>query len=115
MARGNKNPSPATRFKPGNNGRPKEARDRLGRAFLYGLAADFDKDGIKAIEAVREKDPATYMRVIASILPKEIEITRPLDGLQDSELLTAIETLTDAMRAAAPPAPAEADEPRVMQ
>jgi hypothetical protein len=33
------------------------------------------------------------MRVCASILPKEIEISRPLDGLSDEDLTAMIEVL----------------------
>lgn len=111
MARGNKNPSPATRFKPGNNGRPKEARDRLSRGLLNALADDFEKNGVAAIEKVRDNDAPTYLRVVASIIPKEIEITRPLDGMDDGQLAQAIELLADVLRAQAPPIPEE--EPKV--
>jgi hypothetical protein len=104
----NKNPSPATRFQPGHDSRGKQkgARDRLSTKFLTALADDFEQNGAKALEEVRTKDPATYMRVCASILPKELEITtRPLDGLNDDQLVELIETLkavaVDGLRARA--------------
>jgi hypothetical protein len=106
----NPNPSPATRFKPGNNGRPKEARDRISRAFLTALADDFEQHGVGAIVKVREEDTANYLRVAASVIPKEIEITRPLDGMDDSELAKAIELLADVLRAQAPIPETEKDE-----
>ena len=36
------------------------------------MLADFEKNGIVAIEEVRETKPDQYLKVIASILPKEI-------------------------------------------
>lgn len=96
MAKGNPNPSPATRFSAENPGRAKQkgARDRLSTKFLTALADDFETNGAAVLEEVRKKDPATYMRVCASILPKEMEITsRPLDGLSDEDLAAAIEHL----------------------
>ena len=99
----------ATRFssqrQPVTNGRPREARDRLSRAFLYGLAGDFDKNGIWAIERVRKKDPATYLRVIASLQPKEFEVSDPLRAISDEKLAAAIETLANEIREKAPEAP----------
>lgn len=63
-------------WKPGQSGnpagRPKGARSKLGEAFLAGLLADFSKHGVIAIEEVREKRPHEYLKVVASILPKEI-------------------------------------------
>lgn len=65
-------------WKPGQSGnpagRPKGARSKLGEAFLQELAADFEKHGAEAIIAVREEKPDQYLKVIASILPKEIDI-----------------------------------------
>jgi hypothetical protein len=78
----NPNPSPATRFSAGNpsRGRQKGARDRFSAAFLTDFADDYEQHGKAAIQAVREKDPGTYMRVAASLLPKQVEIS------EDSEL-----------------------------
>ena len=62
------------RFKPGNPGRPKGSRNKLGEAFLKAMADDFEQHGIAAVEAVRTEKPDQYLKVIASILPKEIDI-----------------------------------------
>ncbi len=63
------------RFLTGNNGggRPKGARSKLGEVFLKELLADFVEHGAKAIIDVREDKPDQYLKVVASILPKEIE------------------------------------------
>jgi hypothetical protein len=67
-----------TRIKPGEvrnpAGRPKGARHKLGTAFLEAMLADFTKNGEDVIEKVRGEKPDQYLKVVASILPKEIEV-----------------------------------------
>jgi hypothetical protein len=85
-------------FKPGNPGRPKGARNRLGEQFLAALADDFDVHGKAAIETVRAERPQDYLKVVASILPKELNIkTDPLEELSDAELDRRIKQLAAAL------------------
>lgn len=69
-------PKKDTRFKPGQTGnpkgRPKGARSKLGEAFLEKLLDDFNQHGSVVIETVRVEKPDQYLKVVASILPKEI-------------------------------------------
>ena len=58
-------------FKKGEGGRPPGARNKLKASFLEILLADFEANGADAIRRVREEEPATYLKVIASLLPKE--------------------------------------------
>lgn len=74
-------------------GKPTGARTRLQGAFLYALAEDFEEHGKKAIQNCRTDDPAAYLRVVASLMPKEIELTRPFDDLTDEQLDAACEAL----------------------
>src|SRR5262245_36762420 len=39
-------------FKPGNPGRPKGSRNKLGEAFIQALAEDFERHGAEVIERV---------------------------------------------------------------
>lgn len=111
----NKNPSPATRFtsdkQPEKTGRSKEARDKLSRKFLHELAEHFEVNGRDAIARVCKDDPSRYIAAVAGVIPKEIEITRPLDGMDDGQLAQAIELLADVLRNQAPQIPE--DEPKV--
>lgn len=64
------------RFKPGTSGnpagRPKGARSRLGEQFVQCLADDFEVHGASVIERVRTTDPTAYIKVISSVLPREV-------------------------------------------
>jgi hypothetical protein len=69
---------PAHLYRPGQSGnplgRPKGSRNRLGEDFLRALADDFAEHGSEAIEDVRINSPKDYLKVIASLLPKGVEL-----------------------------------------
>jgi hypothetical protein len=71
-----------------NGGR---SRSALSRAFVQALKQDFDIHGPDVIAKAREEDPSGYLRIIASLLPKEVEVkTNRLDELSDEQLDAAI-------------------------
>lgn len=67
-------PSKEHQFKPGNLGRPKGSRNKLGEAFIEALYDDFREHGIEAVRACRATAPDVYLRVLASLMPKELAI-----------------------------------------
>ncbi len=71
---------------PVSPGRPKGSRNKLGEAFIHAMYEDFQEHGADTIIAVREGKPDQYLKVVASILPKEIEAGERL-----------AETLTDIL------------------
>lgn len=82
-------------FQPGQSGnpagRPLGARNKLGEAFLEALCADFQEHGVAAIQTVRAEKPDQYLKVIASILPKEFHVKDlSLDDMSDAELIAAL-------------------------
>ena len=69
------------------NGRPKGSKHKLSEEFVAALCEDFERHGIAAIERVRVEKPADYLRVIASVIPKEITVNpNPLEDMTDEEL-----------------------------
>ncbi len=72
-------------FKPGASGnpagRPKGARQRFSESFISAMAEDFQAHGARVIATVRKTDPASYLRVVASLQPKQLdhEFTPPSD------------------------------------
>jgi hypothetical protein len=84
------------RFLTGNSGggRPKGSRNRLGEQFLEALAQDFAEHGRQAIVACREEKPTEYVKVVASLLPKELLVRKdPVDELSDKEIADALDIL----------------------
>jgi hypothetical protein len=58
-------------------GRPKGARNRVSEKLLEFLEKDFAEHGADVIEAVRMKRPHEYLKVVASLMPKQLEIDAP--------------------------------------
>lgn len=82
------------RFVTGNigGGRDKGSRNKLGEAFIADMYEDWKHHGASAIERTREEKPDAYLKVIASILPKEISV-KQLDNLSDDELISRLREL----------------------
>lgn len=56
-------------------GRPKGSRDKLSERFYAEVAEDWYKHGSDVIRAVRENQPATYLQVVARLLPSSHEFS----------------------------------------
>ncbi len=78
-------------------GRPHGSRHKLSNDFLEALCNDFTEHGKQTIIGLRESDPATYVRVIASLQPKEVAITQPLADVPDDQLDEVIAIVRAAM------------------
>lgn len=86
-------------FKPGNPGRPKGSRNKLGEAFIAALHDDFIEHGTTVIEAVRSEKPDQYLKVIASILPKDVNLNvNQMDDMTDDQLVERIRRLDATIR-----------------
>lgn len=92
-------------------GRPKGARNRLGESFLTALEADFTEHGTKVIEAVRVERPHEYLKVVASLLPRQVEIKEgAFDGVADEQLAALIVAARSALGIAEGGGAGSADE-----
>ena len=90
------------RFQKGNNasngkgGRPLGSRNKLCRAVLEDLMADWAEGGAAAIRMMRVERPAEYVRVMCSILPKELIFENSaVTELDDDELDRMISMLRE--------------------
>ena len=82
-------------------GRPKGSRHKLGEAFLADMLEAWEINGKKAIADVLEKRPHEFIRTVASILPKQMEVkTTAVEELSDDELAVALATLRSAVAVA---------------
>ena len=85
-------------FRPGQSGnpfgRPRGARDKLGTAVVQAFAQDFHVHGAKVIAKVRRDRPHDYLKIVASMIPKDAGdeelLTRSADQFSDEELMAVI-------------------------
>lgn len=87
-------------FQPGTRmgGRPKGSRNKLGEEFLSQLHADFVEHGAKVIQTVRTEKPDVYLKVVASILPTQMEVKiDPIEEMSDADLDRYIKQLAAAV------------------
>ena len=91
-------------FKPGQSsnpgGKPIGARNRLQGDFMRALSEDFAVHGKTAIIACRTEKPDVYVKVIATLMLRELEVKRPLEGITDEELEAGIALLQEYLKAA---------------
>ena len=77
-------------FEKGNThgkGRPKGSRNKFSQEFIDALAANFSEHGQGVIEVLRTEDPATYVRICASLVPKDFQISGPDGGPLFTEII----------------------------
>ena len=85
------------RFKSGNIGGPGRGRgnrNRLGEQFLEDLRDAWGTHGVEALRRCACEEPAAFVRVVASLMPKDLNINLGIDAAgfadkwrQASELL----------------------------
>ena len=78
-------------WQPGQSGNRLAVRsgsNKLNEKFILALHDDFVQHGAKVIEQVREDKPDVYLKVIASILPRELHVKdgSVFDGMSNEQL-----------------------------
>lgn len=66
------------RFLTGNSGggRKRGSRNRLTETFIAAVEADFAEYGPDALAKLRDDDPAAYLRIVASLVPRDLILQR---------------------------------------
>ncbi len=90
-------PSSDTQFKPGNSGRPKGSRNKIAEDFLKDVHKDWSEYGAETLPIARAEKPMEYVKMVASLLPKELTVTHDsdLEAMETSELLAALVEMLD--------------------
>ena len=91
----------STKWQPGVSpnpaGRPKGSRNKLGEAFVNDLYEAWQSQGKDVIARVIAERPHEFIKSVASILPKEIEVkTTTVQELSDDDLTAALIALRSA-------------------
>jgi hypothetical protein len=97
------------RFAPGVSGNPggspEATRRAFNKRFLLDLAEDWQQHGREVFKRVRRESPASYLKVCAMMVPKEMKVeqTGGIKAMTDEQLEAGIAALQDllARRAAA--------------
>jgi hypothetical protein len=91
-------------FQPGNkaSGSRLGVRSRYSNKVMTELLKDFEMHGAETIARCRTTDPSAYLRVIASLIPKELKIKEGssaldsiLDQFNSEQLNSVINALAD--------------------
>ncbi|WP_026621305.1 hypothetical protein [Ensifer sp. WSM1721] len=74
-------------------------RGQLGGAFLNAVQADFAVHGVGVIARIREEKPESYLKLVASLQPKDLSAAAGgIDELSDEQLIERIRALDAAIR-----------------
>ena len=94
-------------FKPGVSGNPHGNRHRtrhlLNQEFMQALLLHFRQHGKKAIEKVAREQPASYLKILALLVPREhkVEHRNLIKELSDEQLEAMVEYLKTSLEAQA--------------
>jgi hypothetical protein len=89
------------RFLPGHKsigGRKRGSRNLLSERFLADLHAQWMKSGKAVLEAVAQKEPATFLKVVAGVMPRLIDIEAAVHVGVHSELAVEVNDFAEAYK-----------------
>ena len=76
-------------------GSPEATRRAFNKRFLLDLAEDWQQHGREVFKRVRRESPASYLKVCAMLVPREMQIehTNRIKQMTDEEIEQAIEAI----------------------
>ena len=78
---------------------PAEARAELGRSFMQGVMADFERHGLRRLKRLRRQRPQLYFRLVADLLPKEYRLKKvDFSAIPDDELQRMLAAVREAIK-----------------
>jgi len=81
-------------FEPGNPGKPKGAKHKLQESFVKDVYAAWKERGAAAVNAMIDEKPGDFVKVVASLIPKEATLNiNDHSELTDDELADRIRSL----------------------
>jgi hypothetical protein len=82
-------------------GSPEATRRAFNKRFLLDLAEDWQEHGREVFKRVRRESPATYLKVCAALVPREMKVEHSggVKAMTDEQIEQAIEAI-QAMLAA---------------
>jgi hypothetical protein len=92
------------RFLPGHKsigGRKRGSRNLLSEQFLSDLHAEWKRSGKAVLESVAKEEPATFLKVVAGVMPRLIDIDAAVsvNGNVDMNLLADVRDFKTAYEA----------------
>jgi hypothetical protein len=88
---------------PKPSARDDDPRAALAEAFFAAFLADWQTDGPKAIAAMRADKPGDYLKLVATLLPKEFAPNgEPIEERTDAEIAARIAHLAKRRAAVLP-------------
>ena len=99
------------RWKPGQSGNPAGRkpgdRNKFGAHFISDFYADWVQHGAAAIEKLRLESPKDYVKVAASLLPRELHVKAAsiVDGWTEDEIKAALDHIRSQIAGAGLAAP----------
>ena len=73
----------------GGPGRPKGSRNKLGEAFIHDMYEAWQSQGKAVIADVIKDDPATFLRSMVALMPKEMDVNvNHYETMTDEQLRT---------------------------
>jgi N6-adenosine-specific RNA methylase IME4 len=85
------------RFQTGNiggPGRPRGSRNKLGEDFIATIYEDWIKHGVAILARVRKHDPGAYLKIVAHLIPRQLELAPVNDDPKVTEMSEAEQSVS---------------------